>query len=280
MIRPVQKDLYAIIGNPVDHSLSPTMMNAAFEAMNVPAVYVAFQVDDLPGDLETITRMGMSGLSVTIPHKATAFRLAAETDETAKAIGAVNTLRRRGKVWDGRNMDWLGSNRALSLVTPLESKRALVIGAGGAARAVVYGLKREGAQVTIANRNVERGEKLAGTFQCDFIPLGELQRPGAGRELDIVVQCTSVGLAGKEDRLPLSDSFFHPGMVVMDAVYRPLWTPFSRAAKEAGATVVSGVEMLLHQGVAQLEWWLERPVPPREGIEVMRQVLMKVLTDE
>ena len=98
--------------------------------------------------------------------------------------------------------------------------------------------------------------------------------------MDIVVQCTSVGLAGKDGRLPLSGSFFHSEMVVMDAVYRPLWTPFSSAAKDAGATVVSGVEMLLHQGVAQLEWWLERPVPPQEGIEVMRQALMKALREE
>ena len=277
MIRPVQTELFAVIGNPVGHSLSPAMMNAAFGAQAIPAVYLALQVDDLAGDLDTLAKMGFSGLSVTIPHKETAFRLASETDETAAAIGAVNTLRLRGGLWEGRNTDWLGANRALYGVTRIESKRALVIGAGGAARAVVYGLKREGATVAVTNRSMERGEDLARAFDCEIIPFEELRRPETGLGIDIVVQCTSVGLAGKEPSLPLSESFFHPGMVVMDTVYRPLRTPFSCSAKEAGATVVSGLEMLLYQGVAQLEWWLGRPIPVREGIEVMRQALMKGL---
>ena len=277
MIQPVQTDLYAVIGNPVGHSLSPAMMNAAFRAAGVPALYLALQVDDFPEDLDTLARMGFRGLSVTIPHKKAAFQAAKDIDETAKAIGAVNTLRRCEGHWEGRNTDWLGSNRALDRVTGLGGRRALVIGAGGAARAVVYGLKREGAKVTVCNRCVERGEELARDFECGFIPLAELDRAETGREIDIVVQCTSVGLAGKESHLPISKLFFHPGMVVLDSVYRPLETPFLNTAREAGCVVVSGVEMLLHQGVAQLEWWLDRPIPPEEGIQVMREALMRAL---
>lgn len=114
MIRPVQKDLYAVIGNPVAHSLSPVMMNALFEALRIPAVYLALQVDDPAEDLVTLSRLGIRGLSITIPHKESAFRLAERTDEPARAIGAVNTLRLRGTRWEGLNTDWVGAISALN----------------------------------------------------------------------------------------------------------------------------------------------------------------------
>lgn len=284
MIQPVQNDLFAVIGNPVTHSLSPAMMNAAFRSLGIPAVYLALQVDAFDEDLEVLSKMGLRGLSVTLPHKEAAFRAAVEVDDTARAIGAVNTLRRRADGWEGRNTDWLGANRALSRLTSLEGKRALVLGAGGVARAVVYGLKREGASVTVSNRGIERGEALARAFQCEFIPLGDLNRLPAdqslGKSFDVVVQCTSVGLMGTGSTPLLPESFFHSAMAVMDTVYRPLWTPFMVAAKKAGCKLASGSEMLLYQGVAQLEWWLELDVPVTEGVQVMRDILARSLTHE
>lgn len=270
MIRPVQRDLFAVIGNPVSHSLSPAMMNAAFTAMNVAAAYLAFQVDDADEALGLFGKMGFRGLSVTLPHKERAYRLAEKVDDAARAMGAVNTLRRNEKgFWEGINTDWSGAVQALRQVTSLQNKRAGVIGAGGVARAVVYGLKREGAQVSVSNRGAERGKALAKMFECDFVPLHELEE----HRFDIVVQCTSVGMmGGASDRL-VSDSFFHPGMTVMDTVYRPLWTPFLLSARKAGCFVVSGLEMLINQGAAQLEWWLERPAP----VAVMREALTEAL---
>lgn len=262
-------DHYGVIGNPVSHSLSPAMMNAAFKAMDVPAVYVAVQVETLDEEmLNGFVKKGFKGLSVTLPHKEKAYRLAQRVGETARAMGAVNTLRwcEEGG-WEGRNTDWVGAVRALREVSSLEGKRAAIIGAGGVARAVAYGLKREGAQVVVSNRSAERGETLAKTFQCDFIPLTELEQ----HRFDLVVQCTSVGLMGGDPVRLVSDSFFRPGMVVMDTVYRPLWTPFLLSAREAGCIVVTGLEMLLYQGVAQLEWWLGRPAPA----VVMREALVK-----
>ena len=396
MIRPVQKDLYAVIGNPVDHSLSPVMMNAVFEALKIPAVYLALQVDGLAEDLTILAKLGVRGLSVTIPHKESAYRLAVNVDEPSQAMGAVNTLRIQGTRWEGRNTDWIGAITALHCdinrieprgrsITPPAShadspwqvdthahhssafsvhkseirnpkseippithhssassvpksairnpqsaippithhcftdKHALIIGAGGVARAVVYGLKREGAAITVSNRGIERGEALARAFDCDFVPLSELPHAKSKAAFDIIVQCTSVGLMDKEDlaRIPdslllknqepraksqsliaksqqlransqeptasstlIPDSLFHPGAVVMDTVYRPLWTPFLRKAQAAGCIVISGVEMLLHQGVAQMQWWFGELIQPEVVLPIMRKALMGILEDE
>jgi shikimate dehydrogenase len=281
MIRPVQKALFAVIGNPVAHSLSPIMMNAVFKTLNIPAIYLALQVDDLADDLVTLSKLGIQGISVTIPHKESAYRLAVDADEPAHAMGAVNTLRLRDAQWEGRNTDWIGAIAVLrSHFIQFSGKRALVVGAGGVARAVVYGLKREQAAITVSNRGIERGEALARAFDCDFVPLPELQRPSRGRAFDTIVQCTPVGLMNKEDSAPIPEALFHPGMVVMDTVYRPLWTPLLRKAKAAGCATVPGVEMLLHQGVAQLEWWLGEVIRPDVVLPVMRKALMGALVDE
>jgi shikimate dehydrogenase len=253
------------------------MMAAAFEALRLPAVYVALEVDDLRVDLETLALTGFRGLSVTIPHKETAYRLAAAADLTAEVIGAVNTLRRTGSGWEGRNTDWIGANRALEQAVSLKRKRALVIGAGGAARAVGYGLMRQGALVTLTNRSVMRGNSLSKALGCDFIPLEEVRRKGGDHAFEIAVQCTPMGLSG-DSSIVVPPSFFHASMIVMDTVYRPLWTPFALAARDAGCTVVSGLEMLLHQGVAQLKWWLEdESVHVEDGVEAMREALLKAI---
>lgn len=281
MIQPVQKDLYAVIGNPVAHSLSPIMMNAVFETLNIPAIYLALQVDDLADDLVTLSKMGIQGISVTIPYKESAYRLAVGADEPAHAMGAVNTLRLNGAQWEGRNTDWIGAIAALhNHFKQFAGKRALIVGAGGVARAVVYGLKREQAAITISNRGIERGEALARAFDCAFVPLPELQRPSGGADFDIVVQCTAVGLMNKEDPTLIPETLFHPGMVVLDTVYRPLWTPFLRKAKAAGCGTVPGVEMLLHQGIAQLEWWFGELIRPEVVLPVMRKALLGAFADE
>ena len=331
MIRPVQKDLYAVIGNPVEHSLSPVMMNAVFDALRIPAVYLALQVDDLAEDLATLAKLGVRGLSVTIPHKESAYRLAERVDEPSQAMGAVNTLRLQGTRWEGRNTDWIGAITALrqkmdppatpgiephsptqpcnpiaqadaptrhsSLITQhfLAGKHALVIGAGGVARAVVYGLKREGAAITVSNRGIERGEAVARAFDCDFLSLAELPHSPAKLRLTSSSSALPSGSASsaitgqeqrnksqepREDFTLIPDSLFRPGTVVMDTVYRPLWTPFLRKAEAAGCVIVSGVEMLLHQGVAQLEWWFGELIRPEVVLPIMRTALMRVLEDE
>ena len=280
MIQPVQSELFAVIGHPVAHSLSPLMMNAVFTGLDIPAVYVALDVDSLEKDLETLAAVGFRGLSVTIPHKEAALRQASKVDETASLIGAVNTLRVGDGGWEGRNTDWIGAVEALKCETTLASRKALVIGAGGAARAVVYGLSREGASVTVTNRTRERGEALAESLGCDFAPLESLSERLEQAKYEIIVQCTSVGLSGREPILPVPDSLLQPGMVAMDIVYRPTWTPFLHRAFQRGCRVVKGYEMLLHQGIAQLEWWIEHKLPRAEGVQIMRNALEKALSNE
>lgn len=278
MIRPEQKELFAVIGNPVRHSLSPVMMSAAFQAMEIPALYAALYLDDLAEDLEVLHKMRFCGLSVTLPYKEMACRLAMEIDETAESIGAVNTLRRTKWGWQGCNTDWLGALRALNRAAQLEGRKALILGAGGAARAVAFGLTKAGAAVTVSNRCVERGRVLSKHFRSDFIPLSELEQ--TKEVFDVVVQCTSVGLEGNRAEKLVPDSFFRPEMTVMDIVYRSRWTRFSRAAKDAGCAVVSGLEMLLYQGAAQLEYWLGKPVPEDPVIAAMREAVEKAAENE
>ncbi|SPF37479.1 Shikimate dehydrogenase [Syntrophobacter sp. SbD1] len=272
MIRPEQKKLFAVIGNPVGHSLSPVMMSACFEALGIAAIYAAFYVDELESDLKLLHKTGFSGLSVTIPYKEMVCRLAERIDETAEQIGAANTLRRTSLGWEGCNTDWIGALRALSAVGDVSSRSALILGAGGAARAVAYGLKRAGATVTISNRCIGRGSTLAKELKSEFIPLNMLGETAAN--FDIVVQCTSVGLKDADASPIAFDTFFKPEMTVMDIIYSPPMTAFLKAAGNAGCTVVSGLEMLLYQGAAQLEWWLERPVFDTPAIAAMRRALL------
>jgi len=279
MIRPAQTDLFAVIGDPVAHSLSPAMMNALFKGLKLAATYVALQVDVLAESLEILAQVGFRGLSVTLPHKEAAYRLAKEVDETAESIGAVNTLRLHEGRYVGLNTDWLGANRALQRLISLAAKRVAVIGAGGVARAVVYGLKRERAEVTIFNRNIERGETVAKLFDCAFHPLRDLSVPGIGHDFDVVVQCTSVGLSGEETLSLVPETFFEREMVVMDTVYRPVKTPFLKAAENAGCHTISGLEMLAYQGAAQVEWWFDLSLPD-EALKTMKIALIRALSDD
>lgn len=262
------------------HSLSPLMMQAAFQKLQHRAIYVALELDNPEEDFSTLHKMGFLGLSVTLPHKEWALRLATRVDETARIIGAVNTLKRSPEGWAGRNTDWLGSNRALGAVLDLRGKQGLVLGAGGAARALVYGLQHEGVAVTVSNRGEERGAALAKAFRCPFISLNDLHSESTALHFDLVVQCTPVGLKGDRENSIAPPHLFREGMVVMDTVYRPCHTPFVKQAMRAGCRVVSGLEMLLHQGVEQIKWWLDLPNLPEELIQEMREILHRAVTED
>lgn len=266
-VRSVQHDLYGVIGRPARHSLSPAMMRVAFAVLGIQACYLALEADDLAEALGVLDRVGFQGLSVTVPFKQDAFALCGRVDAPARSIGAVNTLRRTQWGWEGRNTDWLGAVRALERIFPLRGASALVIGAGGAARGVVYGLRERGAHVLVANRTEQRARDLAAAFGCAWVPLNDL----ASVKAKIVVQTTSAGMSGNPYDFTIPEGFFSSGMVVMDIVYTPLETPFLRRAKAAGARVVDGLEMLLHQGIEQLSWWLNRPAPEAAMREALRR---------
>lgn len=263
-----QTELYGVFGHPVAHSLSPVMHSAAFRELGINAVYLAFDVVDLKGAVDGVRALNLNGLSVTIPHKISIMVLLDEIDPLAEKIGAVNTIVVREGRLIGCNTDGEGAITALREKTELGDKRIAVIGAGGAARAVGFTARRNGGNVTIVNRSVEKGEQLADDLDADFVPLAEFNG-----ECDILVNTTPLGMAPETDRAPVPEALLQPGMVVMDIVYNPLTTRLLRDAAARGCTTVDGVAMFVHQGAMQFERWTGRPAP----VDLMRRTVLSEL---
>lgn len=264
-------EIYGIMGKPVSHSLSPAMHNAAFAALALNKIYVPFEVDNVAQAMAGFRALGIKGVSVTIPHKQAVIEYLDDIDPVADKIGAVNTLVLTGQDIKGLNTDWLGANRALEDETELKGKQALLLGAGGSARAIGFGLLEAGAEVMIASRTPAKGQELAASLGCKWHPLAEASTLSA----DILVNATSVGMAPNHDKTPLHKTALPNFKVVMDIVYSPLETRLLREAKIAGCTVVNGLAMLLYQGVAQFELWTDQQAP----VATMRKVLETSLLD-
>lgn len=256
-------EIYGVVGNPVGHSKSPTVFNDVFKHLGLNARYVKIKLDDASHLRELVEAMELSGLSVTIPHKQAVLPALDEVDELAGGVGAANTiLVRQGRLL-GANTDLPAALEAVkeSAVKKwshgIYGMRALVLGAGGVARTIAWGLKREAARVVIANRTFERGKSLAEELGVDFVRWENL---GDARA-QIVVNGTSVGMSPQPDLSPVEPSFFRKDMIAMDTVYTPRDTRFLRDARAAGAQTIDGVEMFLRQANLQLRLWKGRPIP-------------------
>lgn len=267
--------LFGIIGHPVAHSLSPVMHNAALAAMGVNGIYLPMDVTDLTRGVAGLRALGFRGVSVTIPHKEEVMALLDEIDPVAQRIGAVNTLHFRHHpdngelVLRGFNTDWLGSNLALAEVMPLPGSRVLVLGAGGAAKGVCFGLAEAGAEVIISNRSEQRGQALADWLGCSFVPADAI----ADIEAHALVNATSVGMEPDVNGIPIDSSLLPRFSVVMDIVYAPLETRLLYEARKAGCATVDGLAMLLNQAAVQLKIWTGGKPP----LDVMRQALASAL---
>jgi shikimate dehydrogenase len=261
--------LFGVIGAPVAHSLGPAMHNAALRAMGYPAVYMAFHVTDPAGAITGMRSLGIGGLSVTIPHKVAVMDHLDEMDDAARRIGAVNTVVHRDGRLIGFNTDCFGAVAALKEQTGLAGKTVALVGAGGAARAVGFGLIAEGARVALVNRGAERGRSLARALNADYYPLAQAGQAGA----EILINTTSVGMTPDTDRSPVPARALKAGMVVMDIVYNPLETRLLADAREAGCTTIDGVAMFVYQGARQLELWTGQAPP----VAVMRQAVLEAL---
>ncbi len=260
--------LYGIIGRPVRHSLSPAMHNAAFQAMDMDAVYLAFDVEVAEKAIDAAKTLGIKGLSVTVPHKQAVMACLDEIDKTAKVIGAVNTVK---NLEDGRlsgiNTDWKGAMKALKAVTDIAGRKAVVLGAGGSARAVIFGLKQGGAIVHVANRTIEKAERLAAEFKCTFSNLKDIPEAGA----DILINTTSVGMGKMAGLSPVEPHVTGWFKVVMDIVYGRTPTRLLQDAQKQGCTIIEGYNMLLYQAVAQFEYWTGMNAPTK----IMKQALFQ-----
>ncbi len=264
-------DVYGLIGNPVAHSVSPAMHQAASEALDLDAHYVALETDPerVATAVEGAQALGFAGLNVTIPFKETVLKVTEPTAQAAK-IGAVNTIDFSTDPPTGHNTDAAGVRRALERhgVDP-GAGTAVVLGAGGAARAITAMLTGAGATVHVANRTEERARELAREFDASAHELSAV--PYLTPDADVLINATSVGM--DEDRSPVPADVFHEDLAVMDAVYSPLETRFLREAAEAGGTTIDGAWMLLYQGVEAFEIWTGQAAP----VDVMNEALRDTL---
>ncbi len=259
--------VYGIIGWPVRHSRSPAMHNAAFAALGLNKVYVPLPAREAGAAVAAVRSLGICGASVTIPHKEGVVEYLDEVEPVAAKIGAVNTLvvEAEGRIV-GHNTDWIGANRALAEAgVELATATVLLLGAGGSARAIGFGLLAAGARVVLANRSEDKGQRLAAELGCDFVPLAEVDRC----EADVLLNATAVGMAPLERLSPVPESVLGRFQTVFDIVYAPRQTRLLAAAAARGCRCVEGLAMLLYQGVAQFELWTGRPAP----VEVMREAI-------
>lgn len=265
--------LYGVIANPVAHSMSPAIHNAAFRAKRLNAVYLPLKVADVTRFVREFKRLDMQGYSVTIPHKVEVIRSMDEVDPLVKDIGAMNTVVNRGGRLCGFNTDCTGALRAIESAmggeSPLRGKRVVMLGAGGTSRAIGYGMKARGAKLAILNRTASKAEQLAGEIGCEWGPMERLTE----LEADVLLNTTSVGMHPNVEETPVAEGWLRKGMVVFDAVYNPMETRLLREAKGRGCVTVSGVDMFVNQAVAQFEIWTGLDAP----IDLMRNVVVERL---
>jgi 3-dehydroquinate dehydratase / shikimate dehydrogenase len=262
--------VYGVIGDPIGHSLSPLLHNAAFADSRVDAVYLPFHVRDLRDFLSAVAPFGIAGFSVTLPHKESILRYLDECDPLAADVGAVNTVVVRSGRLYGYNTDYVGVLKSIERRVPLKLSRVLLFGAGGSARAAAFALARAGAAVCVCARRPARARALARAVGGEVADRRELPR----ESFDAIVNCTPVGM------YPGGGSPLKPGelncQVVMDLIYRPRKTELLRLAERRGIATISGVEMFLLQGAAQFEIWTGRRAP----VEAMRRALLGALDAE
>ncbi len=272
------KKVYGVIGNPIEHSLSPVMHNAAFEALGLDAIYLAFRVaeHDLGDAIRGAKSLGIAGLNVTIPLKEKALAFV-EADDIASRIGAINTIDFTSGTPTGYNTDGIGALTVLKeRVGEIRGKEVLILGAGGAARAIAFYLDTEGARVTIANRTEDRAAMLASSLHnADFISLSEEELKRHIKDADILINTTSVGMYPRADATLVNAGMMHSRLVVFDIVYNPAETKLLREAKKAGVqTIIEGVKMLVYQGAASFRIWTGMEPP----VEVMEAAVRKALS--
>ncbi|MFP6691431.1 MAG: shikimate dehydrogenase [Pirellulales bacterium] len=267
--------VFAVIADPVGHSLSPLIHNAALRHAGINAVYLSFRVprEYLDQFLLEAPRMGIRGLSVTIPHKETVVPYLGKTDRVVDDIGAANTLVFSDEGIVGFNtdsraaIDSLESNLKVNVGDPLRNRTALVLGAGGAAKAVAYGLRRRGADVFITGRTLSRAKALAASLGCNVVDW----KSRTSVDCQILVNCTPVGMHPHVDDTPFEKHYLKPSMTIFDTVYNPENTLLIKEARSQGCHVVTGVEMFVQQAALQFKLFTDLDVP----VEVMRQTLKR-----
>lgn len=277
-----QTVLTGLFGNPVGQSMSPNMHNAAFSKLKLNFAYMAFAVDknQLIHAVEAVRALSMRGVNVTIPHKVAIMEFLDEIDREALDIGAVNTIVNNNGKLTGYNTDGKGFVRSLVEETgvSLTGKRILILGAGGAARAVGVSLAREGVQqITVANRSIEKARELSEHLS-QFVPSVSvtLNEHRDLQQVDIVINTTSVGMYPEMDNTPIPKEILHSNLLISDLIYNPFQTKLLKEGQEVGAAIHNGLGMFVHQGALAFELWTGHSAP----IELMRSTVEQRLTSK
>ena len=261
--------VYGVAGNPVRHSLSPLMLNTAFRRETLNAVYLALQTSKVSDLLRLVREIPLQGLSITMPLKQEILAHLERTDPLSARIGACNTLLRAqdGKLY-GFNTDVAGIIGPLEKRLSLNGAKVLVLGAGGAGRAAVFGLREKGADVFILNRTHETAQKLARQSHSKAIRKEALSKS----QFDVIINATPVGMADSKAS-PVLDPEDLRTKLVFDLVYTPLETPLLRMARQQNIPIITGIEMFVHQGARQFEIWTGKPAPEEEMLRVVLHAL-------
>ncbi len=272
-------EVYGVIGDPIGHSYSPLIHNAAFRHLGLNKVYVPFRIpaDDLGNFFQNANRLDLKGLSVTIPHKEAIIRKLTKIDGAVRGVGAANTVIFDGESIVGYNTDYRAAMESLEEAmggmrgdrSPVEGKTALILGSGGAARAIAFGLKRRGAHVVLANRTVKRAEQLATALQCRSVEWQARYTIDA----DILVNCTPVGMHPNVDDTPYDKHHLRPSMVVFDTVYNPESTVLIKDARSRSCKVITGVDMFIRQAAIQFHLFTGQEAPAGLMRETLRRAI-------
>jgi shikimate dehydrogenase len=268
-----------VIGDPIEHSLSPIMHNAAFQALDLDYMFLAFKVKSacVEDAVNGMRALNIRGLNVTMPHKKTVMESLDRIDLSAQIINSVNTILNKENLLFGFNTDGIGAVKALKENgVALKGRKVLLLGAGGAARAIAYSIAKEADELAVLNRTVKDAQALARLVEKATnkrIVAASLEPEDIDANLqdsDILINATSVGMKPRPDETPVPIELLRSNLAVMDIVYNPLETKLARDAKALGAKVVSGVEMLIYQGAASFEIWTGKSAP----VEVMRKAVL------
>lgn len=274
------RELYGVIGDPIAHSMSPLMHNDAFKALHYDADYHAFHVtpDNLEVAVKGMKAIGVSGFNVTIPHKTAIIPYLDEIDPLAEAIGAVNTVVRKGTKWIGYNTDGPGFIQSLKedWKEDVMNEHVLVVGAGGAAKAIYYALAQSGVkQIDICNRTLDKAIALqqANPFHCQSKAITLRDAEECLAQYSLIVQTTSIGMHPNVHLQPISLKHLNINAYVADIIYNPFETAFLNEAKRLGANIQNGLGMFIYQGAIAFEKWTGQT----PNVKRMKQIVMDKL---
>lgn len=274
-------EVYAVVGDPIAQSLSPAVHNAAFRELGLNKVMVPLKVPagKLKESMESLSWLGLKGYSITIPHKEAAIELMDRIDNAVDRTGSCNTAVFDGGQWAGHNTDYRAAMNSLEDalggpqpgdVSPMMDKQVLILGAGGVARSIAFGVSRRGAGVTVCSRDDERSARLAEDVGCRSVPWGMR----AGTMHDVLINCTPVGMHPDVDESPVPPAAFKPGTIAFDTVYHPENTLFLKLARQRECLTISGVDMFVLQAAYQFDYYTGQEAP----LDVMREVVRRKLS--